>query len=447
MHPHLSRFLSRRLIDRRGGHRTKVLEKYRSNLLVDRADADSVQAEADAALARLLQHAARHVPFFRQCMSVGEVVGPSEARAVLASLPIMRRTDIQERPAGFLADCAGETVKDATGGSTGTPMQFRVDRQTQIAREASLMWSNSLAGWQPGDRIAMLWGSSRDLASSAAGWRLALRWWIENRRWFNAFEMSPEKMDTFHQEMEQFRPHLIVAYAGAAHEFAARLREKGVEPSYPAKAIVSSAEVVTPAVRVCIEEVFGRPVFDRYGNREGGAIAAECVAHEGLHINSADFIIEIDSPDPFNVPGPILLTYLHNYAMPFIRYDTGDLGRVLSDEPCACGRRTLRLSPVSGRQSETIRTADGKLIHGEFFTHLLYGARGVKEFQFVQEDLNRYKLLLVANEKEVETQVSAWKSRIGEAVGQDAAVAVEFVDRIPTSASGKRKFTLSLVGK
>ena len=68
----------------------------------------------------------------------------------------MVRSDVQERPQDFFSDDAAAAADDATGGSSGTPMAFKVDRQTHVAREASLMWADQFAGWKPGERIAML---------------------------------------------------------------------------------------------------------------------------------------------------------------------------------------------------------------------------------------------------------------------------------------------------
>jgi len=323
-------------------------------------------------------------------------------------------------------------------------MCFVVDRETMIARESSLMWADGLAGWNYGERIAMLWGSDRDVKDAMSRGRAALRGWIENRRWYNAFDMGPARMAEFHQDMERFRPHIIVAYAGSIFLFARFLCERGLAPCYPLRGIISSAEMITPVMRTMVERVFQRPVFDRYGNREFGAVAAECGAHSGLHVNEADCLVEVGGADPFHADGPIRVTYLKNWAMPFIRYDTGDLGRILSDQPCGCGRETLRLAPVSGRQSDAIRTAAGKIIHGEYFTHLLYGAAGVREFQFIQEQPHAYCLRVVADTHD-EAREGEWRRAILVAVGADAELRIEYVPAIPKLPSGKHKFTVSLV--
>ena len=404
----------------------------------DREAFDHAGRRQCQALSRLLAHAREKVPRFK---GMGQATG--DVWDYLRLFPVMRRTDIQSDPGAFVAEGCSDLRPDATGGSTGTPMRFIVDRNTQVARESSLWWANSLAGWKPGEKIAMLWGSDRDCRGAVAHARLKLRWWIENLRWYNAFEMGEERMNAFHKDLCRFKPHMIVAYAGAVFAFARYLQSRGITPAYPSRAIVSSAEMVTPEMRTLVENVFGKPVFDRYGNREFGAIAAECGAHEGLHVNDSDMVVEIDSPDPDRIPGPILITYLKNCAMPFIRYDTGDLGLWSSDRVCPCGRTSKRLKRVVGRQSDMIRTRKGDLIHGEFFTHLFYGSPAVRQFQFVQEGLEDYSLYLVADKAQVLSEENRWRHEILAATGAGSRLSIVYTERIPSLPSGKHRFTIS----
>ena len=443
MHPLLSSMLSRRFVDRANGHRASVLERFGTLGRFDFFSAELAEERRGQMLAALLQFARESVPRFRRALP-DEPIQPRNARDLLQRVPVMRRADIQADPASFTADSV-PSVDDHTGGSTGTPMTFKVDRATQQAREASLMWANNLAGWRPGHRIAMLWGSDRDAKSALRDWRLNLRWWIDNMRWYNAFKMGEAEMAAFHRAMTRFRPHLLVAYAGSLDVYAHYLESiphRGSRIPYPLISLVSSAEVLAPHVRERVERTFGKPVFDRYGNREAGAIAAECEAHQGLHVNEHDFIVEIDSPNPNQEPGPLLITYLANRAMPLIRYDTGDLA-VWAKGVCSCGRTSRRLARIVGRQSDTIRTASGHLIHGEYFTHVLYGADGVQAFQFVQETLMRYRLRVVGSADAAQQQL--WRQKIVQILDPGSELIIEFVSDLPTLASGKRRFTLSLV--
>ncbi len=445
MHSGLASFLSRHLIDRSNGHRARVLELFEQRRRADHFARERLDELRDTSLAGLLNHARAQVSRIRAILGSRSDLKPGEAMAVLQQLPVMRRSEIQANPASFIAEGATGLVDDFTGGSSGTPLCFKVDRATQQAREASLYWANSLAGWNYGERIAMLWGSDRDSSAALRDLRMEARWWLDNMRWYNAFNMGEDRMADYHRQMTRFRPHLIVAYAGSVFTYARYLEQVRQIPRYPITAIVSSAEVLTAPMREVVERVFKVPVFDRYGNREAGAIAAECEAHQGLHINETDFVAEIDSPDPDREPGPLLITYLANRAMPLIRYNTGDLA-TWSRGVCPCGRTTLRLARVVGRQSDTLRTASGSLIHGEYFTHVLYGSTGVREFQFVQEDLVHYRLLVVADQRLPEEE-RRWRKKIACVLDPAAVLTIEYVKEIPALSSGKRRFTLSKIAQ
>ena len=418
-----------------------VLGAFSRKLCADSESGASVERKQREDLLRLLTHAEKNVPRFKGVGS-GEL-SLQNVFDRLKQYPVMRRADIQPNPKAFMAAGCSDIRRDATGGSTGTPMTFFVDRGTQVARESSLWWANALAGWQPGEKVAMLWGSDRDCRGAVAHARLKLRWWIENMRWYNAFEMGEGQMSAFHKALCRFRPHLLVAYAGAVFTFARYLQSSGIKPSYPLRAIVSSAEMITADMKGLVETVFGRPVYDRYGNREFGAIAAECGAHDGLHVNSSDLVIEIDSPDAGRIPGPILITYLKNYTMPFIRYDTGDLGLLSMERTCPCGRESPRLKQIVGRRSDMIRTGTGALVHGEFFTHMFYGSNIVRQFQFVQEGLEEYSLYLVADKVRAVSEEGRWRREIQAVTGADSRLTITYTERIPSLPSGKHRFTIS----
>ena len=162
-----------------------------------------------------------------------------------------------------------------------------------------------------------------------------------------------------------------------------------------------------------------------------------------MHVNEYDFIVEVDSPDPYRRPGRLLITYLANYAMPLIRYDTGDLA-LLAEGSCSCGRRTQRLARIVGRSSDIIVTRGGKRIHGEYFTHLMYGVDGVRRFQFIQDGLDDYRLLLEREGRGPDAGViGRLRARLQEALGPEARVRIEIRDQLDKLPSGKFRFTVS----
>jgi len=472
MHPRLSAYLSRLLIDRKDGHRRRALAYWREIQAFDQLLDNERVRHQSAELSELLRYAQTHVPAYRGLLGDRRIV-EENAHKLLSGLPILTKHDLQTRRHELTADNCTDSREDATGGSSGQPTVFLTDGARRLAGEAATFWSNGLAGWEYGERVAMLWGADeekeeqgkrkeerreggREVVRLRQGYgeifasprevRCRLRKWIENVRWYNAFDMGENRMRDFHRQMTCFAPHLLVAYAGSLFEYARFLERNNITPTYPLKSIVSSAEVLTSAMREMVERVFAKPIFDRYGNREFAPIAAECEAHDGLHINEHNMLVEIDSPDPGNVPGEIIVTYFNNFAQLFIRYNTGDMATI-NRKPCSCGRTTARLKSIEGRSSDTITTADGRMIHGEYFTHLMYGCEGVRAFQFVQERLDSYVLRVECEAEITGISEDKWLAEIRKKVGSEADARVETVEHIPVLSSGKRKFTVSLLSE
>jgi phenylacetate-CoA ligase len=297
-------------------------------------------------------------------------------------------------------------------------------------------------GVPPDARQAWIWGSDRDVPpeQSARDWRSRLLGVCR----LNAFYLDDERCDRFTDILSEFRPQIIYGYATALAQYSRFLRAAGrrlpIEPS----AIRSTAEVLLPEHRRLIEDQLGGPVLDYYGSREAGPIAGESLGCDGLHVFSDITYVEILRPDgapcePGEV-GDVIVSKLHEHAMPFLRYRIGDRAAFLPDDEA--GHGLPRISPVQGRVGDFIRTPNGRMVHGEFFTHLFYGVEGVTRFQIQQPEPHRLLILVQGN---VERGVL---KRIREAAAEHFgspepdAVSVESVHEILPGPSGKHRFVL-----
>ncbi len=119
------------------------------------------------------------------------------------------------------------------------------------------------------------------------------------------------------------------------------------------KAIVFG-EPCSPILREKILSEYGIEMYDNYGSTEmTGGVAAECQYHNGLHLEEDYYYVEIIDPKtrkplPDGEYGELVLTPLHQEAMPFIRYCTRDITRIIP-EPCLCRRTHRRIEPITHR--------------------------------------------------------------------------------------------------
>jgi len=198
--------------------------------------------------------------------------------------------------------------------------------------------------------------------------------------------------------MRCWRPDLLISYPSAVLELAKALKQQGAVVRF-LKGVFTSGEVLTDKTRGFIEDVFQAKVYDYYSANECGMIGWQCSAREGYHVNTADVIIEIvDCNDnPTSDEGRVIVTALSAQAMPFIRYDLGDIGK-LSQKYCSCGRKTPLIEEIAGRALEFIKIPNG-LINPWHFTNAIEIYPGISKYQIVQENDRHMQIKIVKSEK------------------------------------------------
>ena len=412
--------------------------RYRSRFaqtsaLLD-APRETIVAFQKERLETLLRHAYQTTPYYRELL---KTESPD-----ISEIPPLEKQDVREQLERLCSEAFSQEqrIKNATGGSTGTPLTFYQDRNYWNQRNLSVYYFDRWAGWNFGEPQLIIWGAPADLKGDEH-WKHRLNNFWRNQYWLNGFHLTDEKMQAAFERMEQCYPQTILAYPSSLYQFATFLSEKGLTSRWQLKGIISSAEMLHLHYRALAEDVFNTKVYNRYGGREVGLIAMECT--EGrMHINCRDIYLEVDSPNPYTEPGEILITQLNNYAMPFIRYRIGDIG-CLSNEVCPCGNHLPILAELLGRTTATFRTRTGTLIHGGYFTRQFYRIDGVSQFQIIQETLKHCVLKLVINEKWTDATRRYLVQGIQRVLGGDVIITIEFVEEIPLSTSGKREYTIS----
>ena len=418
---------------RKGVSYRSQLSKTAALLNAPREDILAFQREQ---LAKLLQHAYRTTPYYRELLKTES--------SHISQIPTLEKRNIREQLEQLCSEAVpqAQRIKNATGGSTGAPLTFYQDRNYWNQRNLSVYYFDQWAGWDFGESQLIIWGALSDVEDHQ-DWKHQLNNFWRNHHWLNGFHLTDAAMWATFRKMNRCHPQTILAYPSSLYQFAAFLFENGLAPKWDLKGIITSAEMLHSHYRSLAETVFSTKVYNRYGGREVGLIAMECAAGR-MHINCHDLYLEIDSPNPYTMSGDILITQLNNYAMPFIRYRIGDIGR-LSDEVCSCGNQLPILADLLGRSTATFRTRTGTLIHGGYFTQQFYNVIGVDQFQLIQETLKRCVLKVVINAQWTEAARRYMVQGIQGALGADVIVTVKFVEEIPLPTSGKREFTISKV--
>lgn len=422
---------------------------FREALDVDRRNLqDNAQRKY---LIRLLRHCREHVPYYRELMRQFPLGWEKEPIAYLQTLPILTKGVVRQKFDELKSDdlARRKWVVNTSGGSTGEPVRFIQDRQYHrhlaALTDIHYLWLNH----RPGDRMVMLWGSERDILGGKATWRERVFSFLYNQTVLNAFLMTPARMGQFVDIINHVRPTLLLAYAQAAYEFAGFIEEQKLEIRPPG-AIMTSAGTLHDFMRERIEQVFRCPVANRYGSREISDIASQCREGGHLHVSATGCYVEIvdeaGRPLPPGTEGNIVVTGLANLAMPLVRYFIGDRGSLSTDQVCVCGRRGQMLDRVTGRTVDAFRRADGTLIDGEYFTHLLYFRSWVRKFQIVQKKCDHIAYSIVGEEPP-QTELDELTEKTRAVMGSSCQVTFGFVPEIREGASGKYRYTISEVSE
>lgn len=407
----------------------------------ERSIVDKLQLEK---LNRLLHHAGQHVPYYRDLFrKIGFDSDKVESVNALLALPVLDKAAIRAAGCRMISQAfpRSSLMRNASGGSTGAPMQFyegeNYRAESLVIAPLFDMWT----GWRRGERVALLWGAPTDIARYGS-FRGCIRTFLQNRFLVDAFDMSEEKLERAVSRIQRRRPALVVAYASAAYLVAQFMEDRNIKLEHPPRALIASAEVLWPHYRTLIESRFGCKVFNRYGSREVGLLAMEC-AQGNMHINSTGIILEVENPSESSV-GALLVTQLDNLAFPFIRYRIGDLGCV-RDFSCSCGRALPVLTELQGRVGDYVTAPDGTIIHGEWFTHLFYDVPGVVLFTFRQTETTRYVLSVQRGIGFRAEDFDRVLEKAQRKLGSRGVIKVIFVERFEPTRSGKHHFVINEV--
>jgi len=365
--------------------------------------------------------------------------------ADLHRLPLLDRATVRSTLETRTAATPAWEIEKSTSGTTGDPVVVRYDAESRHWRDATRWRGYGWAGYRIGMRALHYWGIPPDRPSWLHRRKLELDHLLKRDHHVDCIPRDEASLAAAVDEVRRFQPQVIVAYTSGAATLARFVTEHDLR-TWTDIPVIVGAERLWPHDRAAIETAFG-PVFETYGSREVMLIGAECELHVGLHVSMENLIVELvvreaDGTTRAAAPGEtgeVVITDLHNLACPMIRYLNGDLAVARPDTPCACGRRLDRIGPIEGRLTETLHDGDGNPVGGLVF-NILFGVLDdvAQLFQVVQHRDGSIVMKVVptgtALPESAERAVRAFAARYLRGV----RFAIEYVDHIPLSPSGKR---------
>lgn len=355
-------------------------------------------------------------------------------------LPFLEKEDLRES-ANLMklkkkpAFCTTKT----SGGSTGAPVTIHKPARAMGYELAAAWRGASWAGIDIGFRQARFWGVPMLRGTRRKSMLIDL---VTRRIRLSAFKFRNDDLERYLQRLVKKPPDYLYGYTSMIHEFARFLEATNRTDALKPICVITTSEVLTPAVRETIERVFGCKVFNEYGCGEVGTIAHEC-SYGRMHINAENLYVEIVSAEG-KVLGPgeigeVVVTDLNNDYMPIIRYRLRDFASI-SYEGCPCGRNLPTLDSLKGRAYDFIVNDIGEKFHGEFFLYIAeeLTSQGLKinAIQFIKK-VDKLEVLLSIGSEELLVAERYIKRKIADEFSSTILVEVKRVESIPREASGK----------
>jgi len=392
-------------------------------------------------LQNLLQHAAQRSEFWRKRIGTRKINDIS-----LLDLPILTRGEVAKQVAteGSLLPSGGaiSVEKHATSGSSGRPVQFFVSEMNSHYNTVRT--------------IAQYFMEGRDLTLN----RTRLQGKQSNKNGFTVKKteswLGPlgsfirsginKHIEYFHPDINLLRKELecdSIGYLIAPPRMvemmlqyidAAVMKRAGMVMWIPL------SEPVDPKLRETFASL-NIPVCANYSSEEVGMIGSECERFPGnYHVVTSNVIIEVSRDDPIDLGdkplGRVLVTHLHSYATPFIRYDIGDAAS-LADR-CSCGHDGPTVSDVYGRSKALLKHPDGRVSAFYIRDYRLRNVTNFDEYRIRQIDVKTIVVEIGGRQSLTSDEIAAFINLIKRVAGGDFEVRVEPVSKIEWGHSIKR---------
>lgn len=395
-------------------------------------------------LKKIINHAYSRSTYYKVAFDK-EGVLPSDLKTLsdLKNYPIITKNDLAASIDTITTTAESLFVnKKTTGGSTGQVVTL-LKNADALARERAATWrAYEWASVSVGDAQARFWGSQLYQSQRLKYKVIDL---IANRMRLSAFEINDARLEKYYHRLHKFKPAYLYGYVSIIEAIAKFIQTKRYKLPASVKSIITTSEVLTDKTREYIEKKLAVRVYNEYGCGEVGSIAHEC-EYGNMHIMEDNLIIEIENDHSGLGKGEIIVTDLHNYATPLIRYRLGDFA-TFTDEQCACGRRLKILSGIHGRAYDCILTEEGNSFHPEMIMYIFEDIKekkdGILQFQVIQKSLNHMHVKIVKADSFNSGTEDYISNEFNNRLSSTINTTFEYVDSIVREKSGKLRLIKS----
>lgn len=409
-------------------------------------------------LAKLLIYASENVAYYKELFEKNNI-DPKKitTREDLERIPILTKSIVQKRHDDFISEEYQKYPKNEnivimrTSGSTGKNLKVVWDHKDDVKSviplwiirnkmykvNPAMKWCNFFSVNYSGNKIANM----VDKEYQKNGTVLS----------FSKINLTYEKLIYVYKDMLEFQPDWLMLQPSIAYLLSEVVKNENLPKIESLKYIELSGEYLFDNYRKKIEDVFGITVVNMYGCNESNEIAIEYPDGK-MHVVNDNVIVEVikDGKNVYGEEGAIYITSLNNFAMPFIRYETGDKGILTQN-----GKGEYILELKSGRASDFIMLENNKKLNSYVIQNIMEYTNEnmhsvIKQFQVVQNDIDKFTAYMV-----IDPKFNGWKQAVEEEFVENITdedlknTKWDFIwkDKIePDPMTGKYKFFINSMG-
>ena len=390
----------------------------------------------------LIDHAVRHAPFYRDRLAPLAKLAPGTlSLKQFRQIPILERAEVQA--AGEALNAAvtppgHEPIKTiTTSGSTGAPIVTRGTHLTGLFVAATNLRYQLWHDFAPDAVFCAIRAVPNGQAQPPDGARRPN--WMPGRQSGPALVLdAASPLSAQIDWLRRADPDYLLSYPSNLLALTQSCRAEGI--TLPRlRAVASFGECPPDGLRAACHDAWGVTLSDIYSAQEVGTIAAQCPTGEHYHIQAEDVLVELldeaGAPVKTGQTGRVVVTSLHNYATPLIRYAIGDYAE--RGAACRCGRGLPVLLRIQGRARNMLRLPNGDVLWPRFNSDSLRAAAPIRQFQLVQKTPEDIEVALVTERPLSDAEEQALREMMRARLKYPYALPFTYVDEIPRSKSGK----------
>jgi phenylacetate-CoA ligase len=395
----------------------------------------------------LLRHAHDTVPFYRERFAaVGYRPAEPLTWEAWRSLPLLTRVDIQGAGTRLSSERLppghGPTVERRTSGGVGQPVHVRASQLDLLMWEVMALRDHLWHGRDFSRKLAVIRPLTGEAAAAEGG--------LERPDWgapaSAVFRTGPGAVLNLSTDvaaqaawLKRHDPDYLITFPNNLLALIEHFAARDDRPR-SLREVRTVSEAVSPALRAACREAWGVPLTDSYSSQETGYIALQCPRAAHYHVMAECVIVEILAEDGRpcapGETGRVVVTCLHNFAMPLIRYELRDYAE--AGGACACGRGLPMLSRILGRSRNMVTLPDGSrhwpLVGGQAYRDVA----PVRQFQLVQHALDTIEVRLVVERALAAGEEARLARIIQSSLGYPFTLRFSYVEgELPRSRGGK----------